>query len=144
MKTVRELESQDIDAIINYWLSAEDEYLEGMGVDLQKMPKEGEWREFLTKLVHTALEERPSYCLIWENDGVPIGHCNVSKIVFGKEAYMHLHIWKKEDRKKRLGVSFLKLSIPISLKHFNLKNCIVSPGLRIPLQIKSFQSSVFV
>jgi hypothetical protein len=34
--SVREIQPGDIDALADYWLNAEDAFLEGMGVDLKK------------------------------------------------------------------------------------------------------------
>ena len=110
--SVRELEERDIELITDYWLNSPPEYLTGMGVDLTKMPNRDEWTEFLSEQLKQTYKDKKSYCIIWEVNGKPIAHCNANKIVFGDKAYMHLHIWEAENRKKGLGTAFLKRTIP--------------------------------
>ena len=97
--SVREIKESDIPLIINYWINAEPAFLTGMGVDLDKMPLKEEWRPMLTQQIQLPYEQKKSYCIIWELNGKPIGHCNVNNINFGEEASMHLHIWYAEERK---------------------------------------------
>lgn len=119
--SVRELRSDDIEAISNYWLGADPAFLEGMGVDLAKLPKREEWHQMLTEQLATPLKEKKSYALIWEVDGQAVGHSNINKIVFGQEAYMHLHIWNPEVRKKGYGVQFIRLSLPYYFTNYELQ-----------------------
>jgi len=41
--TVREMVFDDIPNIVNYFLSANSEYLKGMGADKSKLPKRDDW-----------------------------------------------------------------------------------------------------
>jgi hypothetical protein len=53
----------------------------------------------LTDQLKLPLNLRQSHCTIWQKDNQAIiGHCNVNKLVFGREAYMHLHLWRRERR----------------------------------------------
>jgi RimJ/RimL family protein N-acetyltransferase len=119
--SVRELRAGDIDPIADYWLNADPSYLEGMGVDRAKMPTREEWTAMLIEQLSTPLKEKKSYALIWEVDGKPVGHSNINKIVFGQEAYMHLHIWIPEVRKKGYGVPFIRLSLPYYFTNYELQ-----------------------
>ena len=38
MLSVRPLQASDLDLLIQYWMNAEPAFLQGMGVDLAKMP----------------------------------------------------------------------------------------------------------
>jgi len=143
MQTVRELEKRDIPFIINYWMESEDDYLRGMGVNLAKMPERNEWKEFLEKLVETADQEKPSFCLIWELHGQPIGHCNVSKITYGEKAYMHLHIWNSQHRKQGLAASFLDQSIPTFFEKLELKELFCEPWAENPAPNKALPKAGF-
>ena len=67
-----------------------------MGVDLTKMPSKEEWHKMLKEQLHHRPEEKRSYCIIWMMNERPIGHSHFNKIIFGEEAYMHLHIWDAE------------------------------------------------
>jgi RimJ/RimL family protein N-acetyltransferase len=125
--SVRELRTEDIDAIADYWLHADRTYLEGMGVDVAKMPRREEWTEMLTGQLATPLKEKQSYALIWEVDGAAVGHSNINKILFGREAYMHLHLWKPQVRKKGYGVQLVRLSLPWFFNRYELQTLYCEP-----------------
>ncbi len=118
--TVREIKETDIELIIQYWLSASDDYLTSLGVDLAMMPSVTDWQRMLASQIELPYQEKQSYCTIWELDGKPIGHSNVNKIIFGEEASMHLHIWYAEERRMGLGVAFIKRSLPFFFKNLQL------------------------
>ncbi|MBL7825239.1 MAG: GNAT family N-acetyltransferase [Saprospiraceae bacterium] len=125
--TVREIENRDIDKIADYWMNASPDFLEGMGVDLQKMPSRQQWQEMLGAQIQEPYESKKSYCMIWEIDGEAVGHCNVNKIVFGTSAYMHLHLWVGGHRQKGIGTQFVKMCIPWFFKNLELKELFCEP-----------------
>ena len=125
--SVRELRSDDIEPLINYWLGADPTFLQGMGVDLAKLPVREEWHRMLTEQLATPLKEKKSYALIWEVDGKAVGHSNINKIVFGQEAYMHLHLWNPEVRKKGYGIQFIRMSLPYFFKNYELQTLYCEP-----------------
>src|SRR4051812_30277835 len=92
--SVREIQQSDVDLIIKYWFGAEQAFLKGMGVDLAKLPTREQFSEMLMLQLATPLENKRSYCIIWQVDGEPVGHCNTNPTLFGEEAFMHLHLWK--------------------------------------------------
>jgi len=118
--SVRELQESDIELIANYWLGADQVFLQGMGVDTTKMPARNEWKEMLTDQINTPPDQKKSYCIIWQVAGKPVGHCNVNKIIFGQEAYMHLHLWQPDVRNKGYGVPFIKLTLPYFFQNLKL------------------------
>jgi RimJ/RimL family protein N-acetyltransferase len=127
MLTVREIQESDIELIAAYWLEARPEFLTGMGVDLKKMPSHEQWISMLSTQLNQAYTEKQSYCTIWELDKKPVGHSNINKIVFGKEAYMHLHLWDNQNRQKGLGVSFVSQSIPFFFNNMKLETLFCEP-----------------
>lgn len=141
--SVREIQNEDISHIINYWLRADDHYLQAMGVDLEKLPSEQEWRLFLTKQLALPIQEKQSYCIIWLLDGKAIGHSNINKIIYEKEAYMHLHIWEEEIRKKGLGVSWIKKTVPIFFYKYKLEDLFCEPYALNPAPNKSLGRAGF-
>lgn len=78
--SVRELQSSDLGPLIRYWTESPPDFMRGMGVDLAKMPAREQWLDMLSRQLSQSYEEKQSYALIWESDGVPIGHSNVGKI----------------------------------------------------------------
>ncbi|KAA3437074.1 GNAT family N-acetyltransferase [Rufibacter hautae] len=141
--SVRELEEQDLDALMHYWFGADKAFLEGMGVDLTKMPDQAEWRETLRRHVQTPLEEKPSYCLIWQADGQAVGHSNVNKIVPGQEASMHLHLWNSGLRQKGLGTAFVKMTLPYFFHNLKLKSVYAEPYALNPAPHQTLEKAGF-
>lgn len=125
--SARELDPDDIGLIINYWISADAEFMKGMGVDLNKLPSEEQWRKMLAEQLLQSYEQKKSYCIIWQIDGKPVGHSNVNKIVFGEEAYMHLHLWESVNRKSGAGAELVKLTLPFFFKNLKLKTLYCEP-----------------
>ena len=125
--SVREIQKSDIDLLINYWVHSGAEHMARMGVDMAKMPDEKAWRILLSKQLSQPYEQKQSYCIIWQLDGKPIGHSNVSRVVFGEEAYMHLHLWNPDSRKKGIGSELVKLTIPYFFKNMKLKKLFCEP-----------------
>ncbi len=124
---VRELQLSDIEKIVDYFVKADTELLMRMGADKGKLPKREEWIKKLEIEYNTPFKEKEFYYIVWLIDSLPVGHSNINKINFGKDATMHLHLWKNEKRKKGLGLSFLKLTIPYFFKYFELEKLICEP-----------------
>ena len=124
---VRILRDSDISLISKYWLESSDEHLIGMGVDLDKLPSAKDFKKMLNQQLSLDDKNKQSYALIWEIDGNPVGHSNVNKIVYGKEAYMHLHLWNQMHRKSGLGLELVKLSIRHFFDALKLKKIISEP-----------------
>jgi RimJ/RimL family protein N-acetyltransferase len=141
--SVREMHKSDIDSIIHYWLGADTSFLEGMGADITKMPSREEWAEMLEEQVRTPIKEKKSYCIIWLLGGVPVGHSNINKIVYGEEAYMHLHLWKSNLRKKGIGTELVRLTLPYFFENFKLKILYCEPYALNPAPNKTLQKAGF-
>lgn len=125
--SVRELKISDIGAITDYWLHSDAAFLTGIGVDLTKLPARDEWVAMLTAQTMAPIEEKQSYCMIWEINGQPVGHSNVNKIVFGKEAYMHLHLWHSQERQHGFGTALVKLTLPYFFERLQLRTLYCEP-----------------
>jgi RimJ/RimL family protein N-acetyltransferase len=141
--SVRELQEEDIDFIANYWLGADDEFLKAMGVDLAKIPAREQWKAMLKEQLSQPLEEKKSYCIIWESAGKAIGHSNINKIIFGQEAYMHLHLWNTGLRKKGWGTALIKMTLPWFFEKYKLKNLYCEPYALNPAPNKTLEKAGF-
>ncbi len=140
---VREILPSDIDFLINYWLKSDADFMVGMGVDLAKIPNEEDFRKMLSAQLTKSYQEKQSYCIIWQLDGKPIGHSNINKIIFGEEAYMHLHLWKSDVRKKGMGTELVKLTIPYFFKNMKLKKLFCEPYALNPAPNKTLEKLGF-
>ena len=125
--SVREMQETDVQQIIEYWLDAKVSFLTNMGVDVKKIPSEDEWRKMLLEQLNKPLNEKQSYCIIWLIEGVPAGHSNVNKIIFGEEAFMHLHLWESTVRRKGYGVKLVKKTLPYFFSRLQLKKLYCEP-----------------
>ena len=119
--SVRELRHIDIEPLSDYWFKSDPSFLVEMGVDLSKMPTRTEWNQMLIEQLSQSYEEKKSYCIIWLIDEEPVGHSNVNRIIFGEEAYMHLHIWQAGNRTRGMGFQFVKMTLPYFFKNMQLK-----------------------
>jgi RimJ/RimL family protein N-acetyltransferase len=141
--SVREMQKQDISRIADYWLNAEPSFLHGMGVDISKMFGREEFVSKLSSFLDEPLETRTSYCLIWEVDGLPVGHCNTNPTTYGEEAYMHLHIWNTPQRKQGMGAGLVKMSLPFFFERLKLKRLYCQPYALNPAPNKTVQKVGF-
>ncbi|TDH21444.1 N-acetyltransferase [Segetibacter sp. 3557_3] len=141
--SVREIKETDIDTISSYWLESEGQFLHSLGVDLDKIPSREEWRIMLTEQLEQPYHLKQSYCLIWLLDQVPVGHSNVNKIVFGEQAYMHLHLWTDPVRRMGLGTNFIKMSLPYFFKNLQLQKLYCEPYALNPAPNKTLAKAGF-
>lgn len=125
--SVREIQHKDIQPLSDYWFKSDPEFLVNMGVDLSKMPTREQWEQMLEQQIRQSYKEKQSYCMIWLFENEPVGHSNINRIIFGEEAYMHLHIWKKDNRTKGMGLQFVKLTLPYFFRNMQLKKICCEP-----------------
>jgi RimJ/RimL family protein N-acetyltransferase len=117
---VREMQLRETNLMIRYFLTADLTFLNRMGVDPKKLPSEVQWFELLREDFARPIRQRHFYYLVWEANGVPIGHCNINKIVFGEAAHMHLHIWDSGHRRSGCATQLLRPSIACFFETFRL------------------------
>lgn len=141
--TFRELRLAETRSMVRYFLDADLDYLRGMGVDPAKMPSEDNWLALLEEDYSRPLEERQFYYVAWEADGVPVGHCNINKIVFGHSAYLHLHIWDAGHRRSGCATTLLTPSIQHFFERFELDQLFCEPYAENPAPNKALPKAGF-
>jgi RimJ/RimL family protein N-acetyltransferase len=142
--SIREMQVSDIPRIADYWLHAEAPFLLGMGVDVNKLPSREQLTNTLTEQIKKPIETKRAFCLIWLMDEQPVGHTNTNPTWYGKEAYMHLHIWKTDLRQKGLGAAFIQLSLPVYFEKLRLKKLYCEPYALNPAPNKTIEKAGFV
>lgn len=125
--SVKPANLEHYDQIVDYFLTANEKFLDGMGVDPKKLPTRESWLKILHENHPKESQEKTIYYVIWYLDDKAIGHSNINKIVFGEEAYMHLHMWSPDTRNRGLGFELIKQSIPFYFNEFKLKNLFCEP-----------------
>lgn len=141
--SVRELTEDDIGFIANYWLNSDQDFLIGMGVDLEKLPSEKDLREMLMTQIHLPDTKRSSLALILDIDGRPSGHCNVNGISYGEEATMHLHIWNAAGRRKGIGTRMVLAALPVFFDRLKLQTIWCEPYAENPAPNRTLAKAGF-
>ncbi|MEO7983595.1 MAG: GNAT family protein [Bacteroidota bacterium] len=141
--SVREIQQPDIELLLDYWLSADATYLAGMGADIAKLPARHDWAIMLAEQLSRSYHEKKSYCIIWLVNDEPVGHSNVNKIVFGVEAYMHLHLWQHSNRQKGMGTQLVKMTLPYFFENLQLKKIYCEPYALNPSPNKTLEKVGF-
>ena len=124
---IRELCARDIPLIVGYFHNADAAFLKGMGVDPCKLPGFDAWCNLIREDLEKPVEDKAFFYLIWEIEGAPAGHSNINKIVHGKEAYMHLHLWRHQARRGGNGEWLARASIPRYFEAFALERLYCEP-----------------
>jgi len=140
---VREITIEDIQPLADYWTKSDPGFLVSMGVDLSKLPARSDLVEMLEQQVTQDYSEKKSYAVIWLVDGKPAGHSNINKILFGEEAYMHLHLWNSSNRKIGFGSEFVKKSLPYFFGNCKLKLLYCEPYALNPAPNKTLEKVGF-
>ena len=142
--SVREMIEDDIDLITQYFLTADSTFLKNMGVDIKKVPQKEEWRKILSEQLYHPYTQKKSYCIIWQLNDKPVGHSNVNKIIFEEEAYMHLHIWNADVRKKGMGTELVKKTLLYFFSNLKLKRLFCEPNAFNIAPNKTLEKSGFI
>ena len=140
---LREMQKRDVDFIVNYFHSASPEFLLEMGADPGKLPSKNNWKELLFEQLKKPLENKEFYYIIWILDKEPFAHSNINGIKFGKEAYMHLHIWHSDKRRKGMGEYFIKKTLPYYFDNFQLEKLYCEPYSKNPAPNKILEKIEF-
>ncbi len=140
---IKEMSIEEIPLMVNYFVDADRAFLLGMGADKSKLPSKEEWIAKLEADLIKSAKEKEFYYLTWLVDGKAIGHCNINKIDYANKAFMHLHLWNPDKRKKGVGSQLVKMSIPIFFKEFELKKLLCEPFAYNPAPNKVLQKLGF-
>jgi ribosomal-protein-alanine N-acetyltransferase len=112
-------------------------------VDPSKLPGKEKWLNLLADEQRQPLQNKKFYYVIWLLNNTPVGHSNINKIIFGEEAYMHLHIWNSDKRQKGIGLEFIKMSLPYYFDKLKLKRLYCEPSALNPAPNKILQKIGF-
>lgn len=126
--TVREMKLGEVGIRIDYFHRASDQHLQTLGVDRSLLPTPDAWRASYEEDFARPLRARANYLLVWERDGSVVGFSSADRIVFGSEAFMHLHILDQGMRGQGLGVQFVRESARIYFAILELQRLFSEPN----------------
>jgi RimJ/RimL family protein N-acetyltransferase len=126
--SVREMTLADVEVRINYFHDASDDHLRVMGVDRALLPSREDWYAFYEEDWALSIRDRTTYSLLWELDEQIVGFSSLSDIIFGKEAFLHLHILNSVQRQGGLGAEFVKKSAKVYFELFELERLFSEPN----------------
>ncbi len=126
--TVREMPLAEVDLRIDYFHHSSDEHLRTLGVDRARLPTPEDWRSSYEEDYARPIEARETYSLVWELDGQTVGFSSTDRIVFGQEAFMHLHILEPTRRHKGLGAEFVRMSAESYFRTLQLQRLFSEPN----------------
>jgi RimJ/RimL family protein N-acetyltransferase len=124
---VREMTLQEADIIIDYFHGASHDFLKSLGVSPAKLPYRDDWGAFYRAEYKRPIQKRRAILILWELDGEPIGFSTADKIIFGQEAYMHLHILHPDRRRSGYGAHFVKETVKIYFNMLNIQQLYCEP-----------------
>ncbi len=125
-------ERRDYERMIDYFLTAEDAFLERMGVDRHRLPSRQSWLKALMLDHERANDEKERAYLAWIHHGVPVGHSSINRIRIGEEAFIHLHLWVASLRRSGLGTRYFQASVAEFMRVFGLKRLYCEPYAENP------------
>jgi RimJ/RimL family protein N-acetyltransferase len=125
---VREMQLDEVDLRIDYFHQASDDYLRRLGVDRARLLTPEAWRSFYQEDYARPLQERENYSLVWELDGRTVGFSSADHIVFGKEAFLHLHMVEPQLRQEGFGAVFVSMSAEMYFRDLELEQLFSEPN----------------
>jgi RimJ/RimL family protein N-acetyltransferase len=125
---VREMQLHDVGVRIDYFHDSSDEHLLKLGVDRASLPSKEAWTSTYATDYALPIEHREGIALIWALDGRTVGFSSADRIVFGEEAFMHLHILSPELRHRGFGAEFVKESARCYFRLLQLKRLYCEPN----------------
>ena len=125
--SIRDAEPEDVGRIVDYFHDADPELLVRMGVAVEKLPPRDEWIGSILGEMGKPLQLRNGHFLIWQVDGLAAGHSGVTDIKYGRNAFMHLHLWDAELQRRGLGTRLVAASAIRYCELFRLEDLFCEP-----------------
>ncbi len=125
--TVRELTNPDIDLVLSYFFKADAETLNQIGVDPGKLPQKADWELMFLSDMHLSVKDKKFYHLIWEQEGIAVGHATIDRISFRREAYISFYPWGPADFQEDNCTGLLQNSVDRFFRIFQLTSLFCAP-----------------
>jgi len=124
---VREMRLDETPLVVDYFHSSTPEHLEMLGVDPTRLPPKDAWTSLFEGQFSLPVSKRRGCFVIWIMDGRAIGFSSCDKIVFGKQANMHLHVTEPSLRQRGIGAQCVRQSVDIYFRALEIKQLFCEP-----------------
>ena len=125
--SVRPLEAKEVPLVVDYFYQCSLTDLKRMGVAPEKLPAKIKWVENIQYQMALPDKEKELFYLLWCKDNQAVGHSNLSHLIYGKTAKVHLHLWPSEKRHSGLGKRFMEQCLAHYFSRFELPEIICEP-----------------
>lgn len=125
---MRLMDLAEVGLRIDYFHEATDDYLRRLGVDRALLPTRSAWQATSEADFARPVADRETLLLVWERDGLVVGFSSADRIVFGVEAFMHLHLLHASDRGRGLGTNFVRRSARLYFELLGLDRLYCEPN----------------
>ena len=119
--------AEEIHWIVDYFYQCNSADLKRMGI-APLLPPPKKWVKNIQHQMALADTEKELYYLLWRLNEQLVGHSNLSHLVYGKTAKVHLHLWSSEKRQSGLGKLFTEQCLAHYFSRFTLPE--ISANLR--------------
>jgi RimJ/RimL family protein N-acetyltransferase len=126
--SIREMKLEEVGVVISYFHQSTPEHLETLGVDPTRLPDPGKWLERYTQEYNQPIEKRKTFLVIWKSGDTLIGFSTTDKIIYGQEAYMHLHMLNPEQRNIGNGTACVRATAKIYFEALKLERLFCEPN----------------
>ena len=140
---VREMRLDEVDIRIDYFLNADLDYLQKLGVDPDNLPSRQAWLQKYEEDYARPVEQRESIQLLWLENGDPIGFSSADAIEFGEQAKMHLHVIEEGRRRSGRGVQCVRQSAKLYFAMLKLERLYCQPNAFNVAPNRTLQSAGF-
>jgi RimJ/RimL family protein N-acetyltransferase len=122
------MDLSEVGLIIDYFHQASPEHLEALGVDPTRLPDPATWHERFAYELAQPVERRKLFPVVWNAADGPIGFSTADKIVFGRQANMHLHIIRPAERQRGMGAQCVRASARTYFDALRLERLFCEPN----------------
>lgn len=141
--STRQMKLEEAHFVVDYFHRSTPEHLEMLGVDPTRLPPYSKWLEYFKCEYAQPIDKRSCLVVLWLSDDVPVGFSSVDRIVFGKEAFMHLHILDSDRRKSGIGTTCVRESARIYFDALGLERLFCEPNAFNVAPNRTLQSAGF-
>ena len=124
--------AQEYEGMVDYFLGADDAFLNGMGVARELLPARDAWLHNLLADHQKPDHQKDRLYVAWVHRGRQIGHSSVNRIRVAEDAFFHLHLWRAELRKSGYGIPLCRESMKIYFDRLCLKRLWSEPYAENP------------